>query len=225
MIWQDKGFLLAKNKYSENSSIVDFFTKNNGKVTGVIYGSTSKKIKNYLLIGNKFHLNFSHKNEGRLGYFKIEIDNIHTPFYLENQKKLLCISYVMNLIKILTVDNQENILIYNLIDELFVIIKNEDWLVSFIFWELKFYKIIGYDVDFSNYVKKFIENGKSKYIVESNQKIIPNFMINGSFDNISNQDIIAGIKIVGDFLEKTILRPNNLNLPLSRNQFLNSIKK
>ena len=225
MIWQDKGFLLAKNKYSENSSIVDFFTKNNGKVTGVIYGSTSKKIKNYLLIGNKFHLNFSHKNEGRLGYFKIEIDNIHTPFYLENQKKLLCISYVMNLIKILTVDNQENILIYNLIDELFVIIKNEDWLVSFIFWELKFYKIIGYDVDFSNYVKKFIENGKSKYIVESNQKIVPNFMINGSFDNISNQDIIAGIKIVGDFLEKTILRPNNLNLPLSRNQFLNSIKK
>jgi len=225
MIWQDKGFLLAKNKYSENSSIVDFFTKNNGKVTGVIYGSTSKKIKNYLLIGNKFHLNFSHKNEGRLGYFKIEIDNIHTPFYLENQKKLLCISYVMNLIKILTVDNQENILIYNLIDELFVIIKNEDWLVSFIFWELKFYKIIGYDVDFSNYVKKFIENGKSKYIVESNQKIIPNFMINGSFDNISNQDIIAGIKIVGDFLEKTILRPNNLNLPLSRNHFLNSIKK
>ena len=225
MIWQDKGFLLAKNKYSENSSIVDFFTKNNGKVTGVIYGSTSKKIKNYLLIGNKFHLNFSHKNEGRLGYFKIEIDNIHTPFYLENQKKLLCISYVMNLIKILTVDNQENILIYNLIDELFVIIKNEDWLVSFIFWELKFYKIIGYDVDFSNYVKKFIENGKSKYIVESNQKIIPNFMINGSFDNVSNQDIIAGIKIVGDFLEKTILRPNNLNLPLSRNQFLNSIKK
>ena len=225
MIWQDKGFLLAKNKYSENSSIVDFFTKNNGKVTGVIYGSTSKKIKNYLLIGNKFHLNFSHKNEGRLGYFKIEIDNIHTPFYLENQKKLLCISYVMNLIKILTVDNQENILIYNLIDELFVIIKNEDWLVSFIFWELKFYKIIGYDVDFSNYVKKFIENGKSKYIVESNQKIIPNFMINGSFDNVSNQDIITGIKIVGDFLEKTILRPNNLNLPLSRNQFLNSIKK
>jgi len=144
---------------------------------------------------------------------------------VQHQKKLHSILYVMNLIKILTVDNQENILIYNLIDELFVIIKNEDWLVSFIFWELKFYKIIGYDVDFSNYVKKFIENGKSKYIVESNQKIIPNFMINGSFDNISNQDIIAGIKIVGDFLEKTILRPNNLNLPLSRNHFLNSIKK
>jgi len=49
MIWQDKGFLLAKNKYSENSSIVDFFTKNNGKVTGVIYGSTSKKVTQYII--------------------------------------------------------------------------------------------------------------------------------------------------------------------------------
>ena len=54
MNWQDIGFLLSKNKYSENNSIAEFYTKNHGKVTGVIYGSTSKKIKNYLLIGNKY---------------------------------------------------------------------------------------------------------------------------------------------------------------------------
>ena len=45
MNWQDTGFLLSKNKYSENNSIAEFYTKNHGKVTGVIYGSTSKKIK------------------------------------------------------------------------------------------------------------------------------------------------------------------------------------
>ena len=27
MNWQDTGYLLAKNKYSENSAIVEFFTK------------------------------------------------------------------------------------------------------------------------------------------------------------------------------------------------------
>ena len=50
MNWQDTGFLLSKNKYSENNSIAEFYTKNHGKVTGVIYGSTSKKIKNYLFM-------------------------------------------------------------------------------------------------------------------------------------------------------------------------------
>ena len=40
-------------------SIVEFYTENHGKCSGLIFGATSKKIKNYLEIGNKFHLNYS----------------------------------------------------------------------------------------------------------------------------------------------------------------------
>ena len=98
MNWQDTGFLLSKNKYSENNSIAEFYTKNHGKVTGVIYGSTSKKIKNYLLIGNKFHLNFNSKNDSKVGYFKLEIDQVVTPLFMDDKNKLLSISYSMSLI-------------------------------------------------------------------------------------------------------------------------------
>ena len=45
MTWDDTGFLISKNKYSENSLIVEFFTENHGKVPGIIFGGTSKKIK------------------------------------------------------------------------------------------------------------------------------------------------------------------------------------
>ena len=44
MILQDIGYLLSINKFNENSSICEFYTENNGKVTGIIFGSTSKKI-------------------------------------------------------------------------------------------------------------------------------------------------------------------------------------
>ena len=43
MIWQDKGYLLSLNNYNENSAIADFFTENKGKISGVIFGATSKK--------------------------------------------------------------------------------------------------------------------------------------------------------------------------------------
>ena len=43
MTWDDEGFLISKNKYSENSLIVEIFTKNYGKVSGIIFGGTSKK--------------------------------------------------------------------------------------------------------------------------------------------------------------------------------------
>ena len=225
MRWQDKGYLLTLNKYNENSAIAEFFTENNGKISGVIFGANSKKIKNYLLIGNKFHINFNFKQDSKLGYFKVEIDKINTPIYFDNKKKLFCIIYTMNIVKILTVENQKNKTIYQLLSNFFVLLSNENWLANFIFWELNFYKSIGYDIDFKNYVKNIIVNGDEKFIVESTNKIIPNFLINNNTYPNNEKEIISGFKVVGEFLDKTILKPNNINFPLSRIELGNLIKQ
>ena len=219
MRWQDKGYLLSLNKYNENSAIAEFFTENNGKVSGVIFGASSKKIKNYLFVGNKFHLNFNFKQDAKIGYFNVEIDEVNTPIYLDNKKKLFCIIYAMNLVKILTVENQENKNIYNLLYNFFLLLKKDNWLINFIFWELNFYKCIGYDIDFKNYVKKIIDDGDEKFIVESTNKIIPNFLVNSDISPKNEKDIIKGFNIVGDFLDKTILRPNSISFPISRTEF------
>jgi DNA repair protein RecO (recombination protein O) len=36
--------------------------------------------------------------------------------------------------------------------------------------------------------------------------------------------LLDGLKLVGDFLDKTILKPNNLTQPNSRLQFINTLK-
>ena len=224
MNWQDKGYLLSLNKYNENSSIAEFYTENNGKIVGVIFGSTSKKIKSYLLIGNKFHINSNLREDGRLGYLKVEIDEIKTPVYLENKKKLFCIIYCMNLIKILTAENENNIEIYNLLEKLFKIIEFDNWLVEFLYLELNILKSVGYDINFKDYVVNKNINGQTKYIVDSSQKIIPNFLIDKKISPENLKDIYKGFSIVGDFLDKTIIKPNNKNYPSSRNDFVNLLK-
>ena len=88
MIWDDVGFLISKNKYNENSIIADFYTKDHGKVSGMIFGATSKKIKNYLMIGNFFNITFNSKNENKVGYFKVEVSKLNTPHYLDDKIKL-----------------------------------------------------------------------------------------------------------------------------------------
>ena len=224
MNWQDKGYLLSLNKYNENSSIAEFYTENNGKIVGVIFGSTSKKIKSYLLIGNKFQINSKLREDGRLGYLKVEIDEIKTPVYLENKKKLFCIIYCMNLIKILTAENEANIEIYNLIEKLFELFNLDNWLVEFLYLELNILKSIGYDINFKDYVVDKNINGQTKYIVDSSQKIIPNFLIEKYISPENLKDIYSGYLIVGDFLDKTIIKPNNKNYPSSRNDFVNLLK-
>ncbi len=224
MNWQDKGYLISLNKYNENSSIAEFYTENNGKIVGIIFGSTSKKIKSYLLIGNKFHINSKLREDGRLGYLKVEIDEIKTPVYLENKKKLFCIIYCMNLIKILTAENEINVEIYNLLEKLFKIIELDNWLVEFLYLELNILKSIGYDINFKDYVVDKNINGQTKYIVDSSQKIIPNFLIDKKISPENLKDIYKGFSIVGDFLDKTIIKPNNKNYPSSRNDFVNLLK-
>ena len=146
MNWSDEGFLISKNRYNENSLIAELFTKDKGKISGIIFGGTSKKIKNYLQIGNKLHVNYNSKNENRIGYFKIEILNAYSPLYFDHKQKLSCITSAMNLIKILTAESQSNDKVYFITQNLFLILKEKDWIKKYIFWELELLKILGYDL-------------------------------------------------------------------------------
>ena len=159
MIWDDEGYLISKNKYSENSIIAEFFTKYHGKVTGMIFGATSKKIKSYLMIGNYFNITFNSKNENKSGYFKIEISKLNTPHYLDDKLKLSSILYAMNLIKILTAEYQSNIKIFSQIENFYNFLNNNKWIKEFILWELNILKDLGYHLDFKNYAINSKDNG------------------------------------------------------------------
>ncbi len=226
MIWDDKGYLLSKNKYSENSIISEVFTKDHGKVSGIIFGGTSKKIKNYLQIGNKIHVNFNSKNDNKLGYFKVEIQQALSPLYFDNQKKLSCITSAMNLIKILTAENQKNINIYELIKNFYLLLDKDNWIKRYIFWELELFKVLGYDLELKNLVDKEVVGDKLQYISKSNtnKKIIPNFLIEKNEEPVDLTNLKKGLFLIGDYLEKTILKPNNLSQPISRLNFINSLK-
>ena len=226
MNWDDNGFLLSKNRYNENSLISEVFTKNHGKVPGIIFGGTSKKIKNYLQIGNNIHVNFNSKSENNIGYFKIEIHKALSPHYFDNQQKLSCISSAMHLIRILTAEFQKNNTIYLLIEKFYVLLKNDNWIKNYIFWELELLKIIGYDLEFEKIVNKEIIDDKLQYFSGSlnDKKIVPNFLIEKNQNSEDIKTLLSGLKLVGDYLDKTILKPNNLTQPISRLQFISTLK-
>ena len=226
MNWIDEGFLISKNRYSENSLIAEIFTKDRGKISGIIFGGTSKKIKNYLQIGNRLHLNYSSKSENRIGYFKVEILNAYSPLYFDHKQKLSCITSATNLIKILTADSQSNIKVYQLIENLFFILDNKDWLKGYIFWELDLLKVLGYDLELESLVEKDTIENKTVYFASSSteKKYVPNFLIDKDIEVRDLKTLLNGLKLVGDYLDKTILKPNNLNYPSSRLLFINSLK-
>ena len=226
MNWDDNAYLISKNRYSENSIIAEVFTENHGKISGIIFGGTSKKIKNYLQIGNKIHVNYNTKSLTRIGYFKIEILKALTPLYFDENQKLSCITSAMNLIKLLTAEAQSNKEIFLLVDNFFEILTSDNWIKEYIFWELELLKLLGYDLELKNRVEKEVVDEKINYFVKSSteKKIIPNFLIDENYNHIDLKNLLNGLKLVSDYLEKSILKPNNLNLPSSRTHFINLLK-
>ena len=226
MNWDDNGYLISKNRYSENSIIAEVFTENYGKISGIIFGGTSKKIKNYLQIGNKIYVNYNSKNVSRIGYFKVEILKALSPLYFDDSQKLSCITSAMHLIKLLTAEAQASKEIFKLIDKFFEILTFENWVQKYIFWELELLKSLGYDLELKKMVEKEIINNEINYFVKSSseKKIIPNFLIDENYKNVDSKNLLKGLKLVSDYLEKSILKPNNLNLPTSRNHFISLLK-
>ena len=226
MNWDDSAYLVSKNRYSENSIIAEVFTENHGKISGIIFGGTSKKIKNYLQIGNKIYVNYNSKSVTRIGYFKIEILKALTPLYFDENKKLSCITSAMHLIKLLTAEAQSNKEIFKLIDKFFEILTSNNWIQKYIFWELELLKLLGYDLELKNMVEKEIIDNETNYYVKSSteKKSIPNFLIDENDIDVNLKNLLKGLKLVSDYLEKSILKPNNLNLPTSRTHFINLLK-
>ena len=138
----------------------------------------------------------------------------------------MCLSSAMNLIKLLTAESQENSKIFKLINDFFVILTNKNWVKEYIFWELKLLKLVGYDLELNKIVNKEIINNKTTYYVQSSteKKIVPNFLVDPDYDELDNNNLLNGLKLVGDHLEKNILIPNNLNYPNQRLDFIKILK-
>ena len=132
----------------------------------------------------------------------------------------------MSMVKLLTAENQKNSEIYRVINDLFIILKNENWIKNYILWELNLLKLVGYDLELKKIVNKESKNDKIEYFVENSntKKFVPAFLIETNNKNIEISELLNGFKLVTNYLEKNILIPNNINQPIQRTDFINLLK-
>ncbi len=216
MNWEDEGYLVSKNKFRENAIIIDIFTKNFGKVSGIVYGGTSRKQKNFLQLSNKLHIIYSSKAENKLGYFKTELIEAISPKYFNNQIKTICLNSLSSLIKILLPENETQKKIYNSLDNFFLNFDNNNWINSYLNWEMNLIRDLGYGLPIET--SKFDNLNKNIVKVKFDNKIyeIPVFIIKNEYDNIDNKNIQKGLIFSRTLMENKFFTPNNLRFPYSR---------
>ena len=136
MIWEDECYLLSKRKFRENASIINIFTQKKGKIDGIVYGGTSRKIRNYLQISNKLFVSHTSKSENRIGYFKTELIKPISPLYFNDKERTSALISICSILNILLPDSQPNQNIYKTFENLINSINLKDWIFLYIFLNL-----------------------------------------------------------------------------------------
>ena len=223
MNWEDECYLLSKRKFRENANIINVFTPKKGRVSGIVYGGNSRKIRNYLQISNKLIVFNNAKNENKLGYFKTELVKPISPNFFNDKKRTSAIISLCSLLNILLPESQPNKKIYNLFEAFIENINLDNWIFLYIFFEINLIKELGFDVNLKQHAK-FIE--KNKFFINiklDNFKYeVPVFLINESIPNEISENIFKkSLFFTRSLILNKFFLPNNLIFPKSRIIFEN----
>ena len=220
MNWENEGFILSKRKFRENAIILEVFTSDFGKVNGIVYGGTSRKVKNYLQLTNKIHLNYVSKNENRIGYFKTELIEAFAPRYFNNKNKILCLNSIPSILRILLPENQKSKNIYDSLENLLSHFDQKDWFLNYLFWELNLISNLGFGFD-TDKISNINGQKNINIKIDNIDYKIPIFLISKDNVNINSNEIYEGLLFTRKLMENKFFIPNNIKFPLSRKIFEN----
>ena len=218
MIWEDECYLLSKRKFRENANIINIFTQKKGKIDGIVYGGTSRKIKNYLQISNKLFVSHTSKSENRIGYFKTELIKPISPIYFDDKQRTSALISICSLLNILLPDSQPNKKIYNSFEKMVNSINLEYWIFLYIFFEINLIKDLGYDTNLNEHLNE-IKKDKDflKIKIDGYTYEIPNYLVQKKIpSNFTNLLIRKSLYFTRQVMQNKFFIPNNLLFPKSR---------
>ena len=238
MEWRDKGILLATRPFGETSLIIDVFTPDHGKSSGVVRGGQSKKLKPILQIGAQLDLTWKARLEEHLGSFQVELIRSRTANVMNDRLLLAGMLSSTTLINRFFPVGQAYTQFYESSENLFDLLKFPDiWALGYFKWELEFLATLGFGLDLekcavtgSTADLKFISPKSGRAVSQAgagewSSKLLP-FPVAARGQGNSLEDILDGLKVSQFFLERKVLATFGMeHLPAARFRFISLLEK
>ncbi len=217
MNWEDECYLLSKRKFRENANIIDIFSKMRGKISGVVYGGNSRKIKNYLQLSNKIFVIHNSKNENKLGYFKTELVKPISPLYFNDKKRTAALISLCSILNFLLPESQPNKNIYKSLDEFLNSIHLENWIILFVFFEFNLIRDLGFDPNLDKFKNYNLGTEFKKIKIDTFSYDVPEYLIlRKAPDKLSKNLIKKSLYFTRSIMQNKFFLPNNIPFPKSR---------
>ena len=248
--WNDEGIILSAKKLGEKGLVVNILTEKHGRHVGWINMYNSKSISSNVQPGNLVKVFWKSRLIEQMGKFKIELISSISGKIFDERLKLQSLISLCSLLEKFLPERQNYSEIY-IATRAFInlLVINEDdinnqWLKGYVKWEIGLLSSIGYSLDLKQcavtgsknnlcYVspktgKAVSKDGAGKFAPKLLK--LPFFLGGVEIKELSiYEDILIGLNITTYFFKNKLLlsinETNNMTLPISRNRFVDLIKK
>ncbi len=148
MDWRDEGALLAVRRHGESAAIIEVFTAEHGRHTGVVRGGASRKIAPILQPGAQLDVTWRARLDEHIGTFLVEPVKSRAAQVIGDRLALAGLNSVTALLAFTLPEREKHESLYTQTIALLDLIGvNEAWPVAYLRWELALLDEMGFGLD------------------------------------------------------------------------------
>lgn len=237
MHWSDEGIVLSVRPHGETAAVVEIFTRMHGRHLALVHGGRSRKMRPVLQTGNHVDCTWKARLSEQLGHASLELRRGYAAAAMDDAAALAGLTSMAALARLLP-ERDPHPNLYEV--TLFVLGFLDDasvWPALMVRWELALLEELGFGLDLtecaatgSNDQLIYVSPKTGRAVSASagepyKDKLLPlpQFLTKARDRTATAQDVIAGFRLTGYFLDHRVLAPRGDQLPESRLRVLAQI--
>lgn len=150
MDWRDEGILLTVRRHGESAAIIDVFTAEHGRHAGVVRGGASRRVAPLLQPGSQLSVEWRARLEEHIGTYQFDVKQSRAAALMSNGDALAAMGSVASLLTAYVGEREAREGLFGatvaLLDAICV---RDDWIETYIGWELILMADLGFPLDLS----------------------------------------------------------------------------
>ena len=234
--WQDQGIVLAVRRHGEGAAIVSLLTQSYGRHAGYVRGAFSTRMRGVIEAGNLVHARWQSRVEGDLGAYTLEPEKAVATSIMDDGLRFGALMAACALCESALPEREVQEGLFHglcalqdaLTDE-----KNDLWAVSYIVWEIALLRELGFSLDLTRCAGGGDVNDLCYVSPNSGHAVsraqgapytgkllrLPPFLRPNRSGEITDEDILDGLKLNAYFLEHWVYNHHTKGVPTSRSAF------
>ncbi len=242
MDWRDDAIVLSTRKLGENSVRLSVLTRDYGRYAGMVRGATSKSMRGTLEPGNEVRVGWSARLSEHLGQFRCELTGAHVADLLLSPGPLMALSSACAMLEVTLPEREAHTALYQGTVALLSALKTEQWLASYIRWEVGLLDELGYGLSLDRCAATDVADDLCFVSPKSGRAVseaagtayrdrllpLPAFLAAGraaqsSRDQGLNEQFRQGIKLTGFFIHRDIFEAKGVKPVAARDRLVSHI--